>query len=229
MPKTLKKGVALLLCAAFLFLLAPQAMAAPLIVYKRASAEGKKRIALTFDDGPHPRYTPQILDILKKYGVKATFFAVGENAETYPALMERMVAEGHEIGNHTYNHYHTPKMDNQTLRQDILACDEALVRLTGKEVRLFRPPEGVCNDEICAVCEEKGYTIVMWSIDTRDWAHTPPQDMIENVKKHATDGAIILMHDFIGKNSKTPEALRGMIPMLQGLGYEFCTVGELLS
>ncbi len=204
------------------------AIASPKIVYKAASKATHKRIAITFDDGPHPRYTPEILDILAEYGAKATFFSVGVNAETYPKLIRRILAEGHELGNHTYNHYHTPKMDCEVLRRDILACSEALQKISGSEPHLFRPPEGVCTEEIKALCCERGYTIVMWSIDTRDWAHTPIADITKNVQKNATDGAIILMHDFIGKNSPTPAALRQILPILQEAGFEFVTVSELL-
>ena len=209
--------------------LALHAAASPRIVYKAASKATQKRIAITFDDGPHPRYTPQILDILARYDAKATFFSVGMNAEAYPKLVRRILSEGHELGNHTYNHYHTPKMDGEVLRRDILACSEALQKISGSEPRLFRPPEGVCTEEIKALCRERGYTIVMWSIDTRDWAHTSVADIVKNVQKNATDGAIILMHDFTGKNSPTPAALRQILPILQESGFEFVTVSELLA
>ena len=209
--------------------LALPAAASPKIVYKAAARNAQKRIAITFDDGPHPRYTPEILDILAKHGAKATFFAVGVNAETYPHIIRRILAEGHELGNHTYNHYHTQKMECDVLRRDILACSEALRKISGSEPLYFRPPEGVCTEEIKDLCRERGYTIVMWSIDTRDWAHTPIADIVKNVQKNAADGAIILMHDFIGKNSPTPAALRQILPILQEAGFEFVTVSELLA
>ncbi|MBQ9801641.1 MAG: polysaccharide deacetylase family protein [Clostridia bacterium] len=203
--------------------------AAPNIIYQHTGKGQSKRIALTFDDGPHPRYTPQILDILAEYGVEATFFSVGSNAEYYPNLISRILAEGHEIGNHTYHHYHTANMKERELREDIIACADALRRLTGETPHLFRPPEGVFNEGIEALCAREGYTIVMWSIDTRDWAHTPVEEIVKNVRENAKDGAIILMHDFIGKNSPTPAALRQIIPMLQESGYEFVTVSRLLE
>ena len=203
--------------------------ATPKIVFRHTKCDGRKRIALTFDDGPHPRYTPQILDILKKYGVHATFFAIGMNADTYGDLIKREIEEGHEIGNHTYHHYHTKDIEANILIADILACSKALEGKTGITPRLFRPPEGVCTDEIKALCEDLGYTIVMWSIDTRDWAHTPIDKIISNIQKNACDGAIILMHDFTGKNSPTPAVLRQIIPILQRSGYEFVTVSELLA
>ena len=205
------------------------ARAAAEVVYRRTGTDGVKRIALTFDDGPHPRHTPEILDILAEYGVKATFFVVGSNAEYYDGLVSRAQSEGHEIGNHTYHHYHTANTDAASLVRDMAACDEVLLRQTGKKPTLFRPPEGVFNEEMKEFCDENDYTIVMWSIDTRDWAHTPICEIVKNVREHARDGAIILMHDFIGKKSPTPAALRQIIPMLQELGFEFVTVSRLLQ
>jgi len=199
------------------------------IVYRHACTGGEKRVALTFDDGPHPRYTPKILDILAEFGVEATFFAVGTNAETYPQLIHRILAEGHELGNHTYNHYHTPSMSGEALEKDVRSCDACLRRITGEAPRLFRPPEGVCSEDVKRICAAMGYTIVLWSVDTRDWAHPSVGDIVRNVRANTANGSIILMHDFIGKNSPTPEALRQIIPMLQESGYEFVTVSRLLE
>lgn len=199
------------------------------VVYRHVGAGDKKRVALTFDDGPHPRYTPQILDILAEYGVEATFFAVGTNAEMYPKLIAREVAEGHEVGNHTYNHYHTANLDAETFRRDVMACDSVLHKITGENVRLFRPPEGVCTEEIRTFCEQKNYRIILWSVDTRDWAHTPVDTICRNVMENTKNGSIILMHDFIGKNSPTPAVLRRIIPELQEAGFEFVTVSQLLA
>lgn len=225
----LRRALSLCLAALIFHSLLLTAAAAPQIVYRHTGSSGKKRIALTFDDGPHPRYTPQILDILAEYGVEATFFTVGANVDAYPELVARERNEGHEVGNHTYHHYHTVNMNGAVLQKDILACSEALLRQTGEEPHLFRPPEGVFNEEIKALCDERGYTIVMWSVDTRDWAHTPIEEICQNVKNNVKDGSIILMHDFIGRNSPTPAALRRLIPMLQESGYEFVTVSRLLE
>lgn len=219
-----------LLLAILLFLLSlVHVSATPQIVYRHTGTSGKKRVALTFDDGPHPRYTPQILDILAEYGVEATFFAVGANVEAYPKITQRVLLEGHEIGNHTYHHYHTVNKEGSVLAGDILACSEVIQKYTGEEVHLFRPPEGVFNEDIKRLCEERGYTIVMWSVDTRDWAHTPIDEICKNINENVKDGSIILMHDFIGKNSPTPAALRRIIPMLQESGFEFVTVSRLLE
>ena len=229
MKNILRPLGAVLLLLSLLSSLALPISAKPQIIYQSASKNGRARVALTFDDGPHPRYTSKILDILKEYGVVATFFVVGINAETYPDLIRRANEEGHEIGNHTYNHYHVAKLSDQALREDIEACGNAIEKITGKPPKLFRPPEGVCSDAVKSYCDHEEMTIVMWSVDTRDWAHTPVNEIYQNVRKNTRNGSIILMHDFIGKNSPTPEALRQVIPMLLELGYEFVTVSQLLS
>lgn len=221
--------LSLALSALLLLAFSIRSLATPQIVYRHTGNSEKKRVALTFDDGPHPRYTPKILDILAEFGVEATFFTVGANVEAYPQIVKRELAEGHEIGNHTYHHYHTVNTNGSILVEDILACSDAIEKCTGEDVHLFRPPEGVFNEDIKKLCEEKGYIIVMWSVDTRDWAHTPIDEICKNVKENVKDGSIILMHDFIGKNSPTPAVLRRIIPMLQESGFEFVTVSRLLQ
>ena len=225
----MRRTVSILIVIALLLLSCPIALAAPRIVYKHAGASAEKRVALTFDDGPHPRYTAQILDILEEYGAKATFFTVGSNAKAYPELISRAVAQGHEIGSHTYHHYHVNQMNEALLREEILSTNQLLEKITGRRVRLFRPPEGVCSKSLGGICEQEGMTIVLWSVDTRDWAHTPIDEICDNVKENVRNGSIILMHDFIGKNSPTPNALRRIIPMLSELGYEFVTISTLLD
>ncbi len=225
----MRRLISLFLLFSTLFCLAMPVAAAPRIVYRYAGNTEGQRIALTFDDGPHPRYTAEILDILKEYNVKATFFCVGSNAESYPELIRREIAEGHEVANHTYNHYHVCKLSGSELESDIFACNDTLQRITGRRVRLFRPPEGVCSEDVKSICDKSDMTIVLWSVDTRDWAHTPLEEMLCNVKSNVRNGSIILMHDFIGKNSPTPAALRQIIPMLRELGYEMVTVSQLVG
>lgn len=225
-----RKGLCPLVAMLILFLYFSQSVAASgEIVYRYASETESPRVALTFDDGPHPRYTPIILDILAEQGIKATFFVVGENAEYHPELIKRIAAEGHELGNHTFDHCRVAKMGDYELKRDILRCSDTVFSICGQRPRLFRPPEGVCNRAVKTVCTDADMTIVMWSVDTRDWAHTPVEEIYRNVRSNTKNGSIILMHDFIGKNSPTPAALRQMLPMLQELGYEFVTVSQLLE
>lgn len=199
------------------------------IIYRYASKTGPARIALTFDDGPHPKYTPMILDILDEYDIKATFFTVGSNAAFYPDLVQRIYAQGHELGNHSHRHDHVAKMSREELYGDVMRCSEEIRAITGEKPRYFRPPEGVCNEYVKEICDAEGMSIVLWSVDTRDWAHTEVDEICRNVRRNTTNGSIILMHDFIGKNSPTPEALRRIIPMLLESGYVFVTVTQLLE
>ncbi len=189
----------------------------------------RMEIALSFDDGPHPRYTPQILEILAEYGVRATFFMVGENVTYYPAAAEAVVAAGHEIGNHTFSHRRFSRMDEGEMRREIAACEEAIASVADCRPHFIRPPEGCLSDTMRRVVGTLDYRIVLWDVDTRDWAHTPPAEICAHILDTVQAGDIILMHDFIGHDSPTPEALRLVIPALLSRGYRFVTVGELVD
>lgn len=188
-----------------------------------------KKIALTFDDGPHYKYTAEILDILNEYDAKATFFVVGELAERYPELILRELAEGHEVGNHTWSH---PKMANLTseqLKNEILRTELLLNETADYRPKLFRPPEGSFQKSVEALAESNDYTLILWTVDTRDWAHTPAEQIVQTVLSETKSGSIILCHDFIGRDSPTPNAIREFIPELKKRGFEFVTVSELLE
>ena len=142
------------------------------------------KIALTFDDGPHPRYTPLILDILDEYDIKATFFVVGVNADNYSDTMESVIKRGHEIGNHTYSHPHVSCLDSYTLKNEVEKCESAIYGLTDYKTKLFRPPEGMIDADVRSVLRSLEYKVILWDIDTRDWAHVPPKIFIpELIKK----------------------------------------------
>ncbi len=187
------------------------------------------KIALTFDDGPHPIYTPIILDILKEYGIHATFFMVGENVAHYRDVAERVLTEGHEVGNHTYSHPHLLNMTYGTLLDEMLGCEDVLFTLSEYKPHLFRPPEGLVDKDVISIADKLEYSVILWNVDTRDWANTPSDKIVENVIKNTDSGDIILMHDYIGYNSPTPEALRKYIPILLKKGFKFVTVSELLN
>jgi peptidoglycan/xylan/chitin deacetylase (PgdA/CDA1 family) len=187
------------------------------------------KIALTFDDGPHPKITPKILDILSQYGIHATFFEIGENILYYTDVSKRVISEGHEIGNHTFSH---PKMKdrvNLDLSGEMIKCDKIMCDMLGYKPHLFRPPEGVIDDGIKAIANDMGYRVILWSVDTRDWAQTPTDTMVTEILNNIRPGAIILMHDYIGKGCNTVEALKSVIPKLIDRGYSFVTVSELLE
>lgn len=190
-------------------------------------AQNKKYVALTFDDGPHPRYTAEILKILYENDVKATFFVVGENAERYPELLRAEYDLGHEIGNHTYSHLRITENNADKIKAEIKAADDVIYDITGTIPSLFRPPEGKHGKKIDALIKSMDKTEVFWNIDTRDWAHTDKEKIIENIKKNIKDGSVILFHDYIAYPSPTPDVLREIIPYLKSQGYEFVTVGEL--
>ena len=189
----------------------------------------EKIIALTFDDGPHPRYTDEVLDVLKKYSVRATFFAIGENVALYPEQLMRAASEGHEIGNHTYTHPSLKKMSAEDLKAELVKAEKAIESVTGEKPRLFRPPEGCCNKTVVECANQLKYTTVLWSVDPRDWSSPPVESMVANVMNNVRGGAILLFHDYnSSRRSPTPAALGQIIPALIDRGYSFVTVSELL-
>ena len=197
-------------------------------VYRKNENEYKK-IALTFDDGPHPRLTPKILEILDKYKVRATFFTVGINVHYYPETFEKIVARGHEIGNHTYTHPHVSRVDKVTLRDEIERCESEIYEHSEYRTKLFRPPEGMVDTGITTLLKELDYKVILWDIDTRDWDHTPASEIADMIINRISSGDIILMHDYISYDSPTPEALEIFLPVLIERGYQFVTVSELIG
>lgn len=193
--------------------------------YKRNS---NNHIALTFDDGPHPVYTEKILDILKKYNIKATFFMIGENVINYTSTALRVKEEGHEIGNHTVKHLSAKKSSPVELEADMLKCSQIINDMLNYKTVIMRPPEGALVDAVLSACDRLDCSIILWNVDTRDWAHTSPKNIFKNVIENTDSGDIILMHDYISKGSPTPEALELIIPKLLDSGYVFVTVSELI-
>ncbi len=197
-------------------------------VYCRNSSH-KGKIALTFDDGPHPRYTEKILHILEEYGITATFFVIGVNAENYPDALQLILDSGCEIGNHTYSHAHINQLEPDQIKQQILKCQDILYEKTGIRPCVFRPPEGVVPKCLNGIMEETDYNVVLWSIDTLDWAMNPSENISKTVLKNLQGGDIILMHDYVSGGNTTCDALRIMIPQILAKGYEFVTVSELIN
>lgn len=195
----------------------------------RKNENNYMKIALTFDDGPHPRYTPQILDILDKYGIKATFFTIGVNAVYYPDVIEDVIRRGHEIGNHTYSHPHVSCLNSETLKNEVEKCESVIFGLTDYRTKLFRPPEGMIDADVRQVLRGLDYKVILWDIDTLDWANTPSEKIAESVIENVSSGDIILMHDYVSYNSPTPKALELFIPELLKRGYRFVVVSELIG
>lgn len=189
----------------------------------------EKLVALTFDDGPHPRMTEMILDVLEENDVRATFFVIGQNALYRPDIVKMTSESGHEIGNHTFSHPHISRLDEKSLCNEISEAEEAILRACGVRPRVFRPPEGACESSVMLVASKLEYNVILWSIDTRDWAHSQKYDIIKNVKKNIRPGSIILFHDYISGEAHTVEALKELIPYLKGEGYSFVTISELMA
>ena len=187
-----------------------------------SSIADNKKIALTFDDGPHPYYTEQLLDGLKERGAKATFFVLGEHVEQYPELVERMSEEGHLIGNHTYSHIQLTQRNSETFKEELIKTSELIENLTGQEVQYVRPPYGTWNKKFE---KELNMFPVLWNIDPLDWSSRNVSSIVQKVTVKAKDNAIILMHD---EYKTTVTAALQIVDELQKEGYEFVTVEELL-
>lgn len=191
----------------------------------------QKVVALTFDDGPHPKYTPQVLDVLKRYHAKATFYVVGSRVERAPEVAKRAIKEGHELANHTYGHPYMTRISAQELREEIDKADEVVTSITGHHLSTFRPPGGVYNDLVVNTAKTAGYLVVMWSWnqDTKDWSDPGVHKIVDRVLSNAHNGGIVLFHDFGGDRSQTIRALEQILPELEKRGYRFLTVSELLQ
>ncbi|MFN7250403.1 MAG: polysaccharide deacetylase family protein [Anaerobacillus sp.] len=193
----------------------------------------EKRIAITFDDGPDPRFSEQVLDVLKEYNVPATFFVMGSRAIAYPEIVNRMVAEGHIIGNHTYFHPNLVKeADLATLEREVVRTEDTLNDLIGYRTKLFRAPYGFLYNELVEKLAELNYSIIVWSVDSLDWQEDPPAQIAANVLDNVEPGAVILMHDggdWDADRTNTIESLRQILPSLKEQGYEFVTVPNLLN
>lgn len=221
------KLLKILLSAAVSFIFCISVSASSDVVYSMHTND--KTIALTFDDGPHPRYTAEILDILGEYDIKATFFTIGQNVDLYSDVVKELYAAGHEIGNHTYTHSNMKFLTEEKISSEINDTENAVYGNIAYRTKLLRPPGGMLCDTVCKVAEEKGYTIVCWSVDTLDWAHTPSNEIVNHVLSSVKGGDIILFHDFVSGESTTIDALKIIIPTLLEEGYRFVTVSELIG
>ena len=190
----------------------------------------RREIALTFDDGPHPDYTPRLLEILRKYHANATFFVVGEQAERHPELIREMVADGNAVANHTYHHVNLnripEKIRDQMVATEIKACGEVLAGITGKPPHLFRPPGGDYTDRVLEVCEALGYKVILWTDNPGDYRSPSPEFLREYVLDSARNGGIILLHDGV---EQTVEVLPQILEILQARGFKLVSVDQLMA
>jgi peptidoglycan/xylan/chitin deacetylase (PgdA/CDA1 family) len=193
----------------------------------------QKQIALTFDDGPHPGFTPKILKLLKKYQARATFFVLGQHALRYPQLIKKLVEAGQEVGNHSFTHVRFP-CENKAVWQQELARTELELDLLGcPRHRLFRPPFSDYNEALLKFLAHIRQRLVLWSVDSADWREPEPLSIAVKILSQVAPGAIVILHDSdeTGKVNRQPtvEALGLILPALQTRGYQCVTISELLS
>ncbi|MEH2363991.1 polysaccharide deacetylase family protein [Nostoc sp.] len=198
-------------------------------VYQVHPRNDEKVIALGIDDGPWPKTTLEMLDILKQNDVKVTFFWVGQALKANPDLAKREVAQGHAIGNHTWHHWYR-RMDEATAKSEIDRTTDLIYKTTGVKTALFRPPGGFLNNGLAAYAKSQKDAVIMWSVTSADTdPHAKPQAFVNNVLKGAKPGSIVLMHDGGGDRQRTVQALPQIINGLKEQGYRFVTIPELLK
>lgn len=184
--------------------------------------ENIKKIAITFDDGPHPSYTEQLLDGLKERGVHATFFVTGEHAKLHPDIIKRMHEEGHLIGNHTYSHIQLTKSNREIFKQELIDTNAVIKEITGKEVEYVRPPYGSWDKSFE---KELNMFPVLWTVDPLDWCSGNVACITEKIVEKAEENDIILMHDYF--DTSVTAALKAIDELMEE-GYTFVTVEEIL-
>lgn len=206
-------------------------------IYGQVFCQGNpenKVVALTFDDGPYPPYTDQILDILKEDDVKATFFIVGKNAAMHPEIVRRIVMEGHQIGNHTYHHIDLLKANRRTVTDELAGTNDLLFSITGIKPHIVRPPHGFRDPVVLEVMAELGLKVVEWSVMSRDWTNPGVEEIVNRTLDRITNGSVVLLHDGDGIKSQasraqTVAATRLIIQQLKTKGYTFVTVDDIFA
>lgn len=183
----------------------------------------EKIAALTFDDGPDPIDTPDILDILKEKEVRATFFVLGKAARSNPALLKRLIKEGHEIGNHGFNHDYKQRH----LVEEMNQTDQAVFAATGSHTYFYRPPGGIVSKTQLETTKKNGHIVTLWSVDSKDWRNPGVRQIVDNVTKNVFPGSIILLHDGGYQRTQTVKSLGPIIDALKARGYRLVTLSEL--
>lgn len=185
----------------------------------------QRRIALTFDDGPHPSYTPRLLELLRAKKVKATFFVIGFMAEKYPELVRDIALSGHEVGNHSFSHVTLTKISQEDALIEYEAANLAVAKITGRQPRYCRPPGGDFNNAVIDAGALAGLTTVLWTDDPGDYANPGDETLLARLLRKLTPGGIILLHD---GSVDTLDVLDDFISAAQEQGYQFVTLDELI-
>ncbi|MDD4879485.1 MAG: polysaccharide deacetylase family protein [Candidatus Omnitrophica bacterium] len=196
----------------------------------------EKVVALTFDDGPSPVWTPQVLDELKKAGIKATFFMTGKHVEQYPEIAKRVAREGHEVENHGYSHEVMVYYKMDELMREIKGTEKIIRDVTGRTTKYFRPPKAWLNDTEKQKIKEMGYGIVLWSLNSKDWVTFHDKQITSYISRQIRPGDIILFHDSGGvfsteggDRTQTVKTIPRLVKKLKEKGYRFVTISELLN
>lgn len=189
----------------------------------------EKALALTYDDGPHPLYTEKLLDVLREFNAKATFFAVGENVENNLSTACRMITEGHELGNHSYSHRKMVGINLDTIRTEIQKTDDIFSNLGVRSDIHFRAPFGLKRIRLPWELARRNKTNVLWNVDPKDYQALSAEEIASCVINNVKPGSIVLMHDGGGDRSKTVAATKIVVEQLQHQGYQFKTVSELMA
>ena len=197
-------------------------------------ADGKKLVALTFDDGPYPPFTQNLLAVLEEKQIKATFFVVGNNASKYPEVVRQIAEQGHEVALHAGEHKDFLKLNSSELAGNISSGKNMLEELTGKPVKYIRPPHGFRDWAVMEEASHNGLKVVNWSVIPRDWTNPGAQVIADRVCKDVFPGAIVLLHDGdapsqTASREQTVEATAIIIDELRKQGYNFVTVSQLLE
>jgi len=203
-------------------------------IYRHTTSE--KVVALTFDDGPSVEWTPLILDELKIAGVKATFFMLGEHVQRYPEIARRVVAEGHEIENHSYGHHVLIYYKTEELIKEIKDTEKAIKDVTGRTTQYFRPPKAWLSSAEKKTINEMGYKIILWTLNSKDWVTFHDKQIVSYITRHIQPGDILLFHDSGGAltaeggdRKQTVRTIPRLVRKLKEKGYRFVTVEELLE
>ena len=200
--------------------------AKPQITFSQCHVDGPY-IAMTYDDGPHAANTPRLLDMLKQRNIKATFFVVGQCAAEYPAIMKRIVAEGHEVANHSWSHPLLTKMGEGAVTEQLQKTHDAIVNATGVTPKLMRPPYGGFTATQRAWANGKwGYKIILWDVDPLDWKVRNAEHVKSEILHQTVAGSIVLSHDI---HKTTVDAMPDTLDGLVGRGFKFVTVSELIA
>lgn len=205
---------------------APVVAPATKITFSEVNVDGPY-IAITFDDGPHAKNTPKLLDLLAQRHIKATFFVLGQNAAANPEILKRIAAEGHEIANHTWTHLNFSKSSDGAIRNELQRTEKLLVELTGVKPTLTRPPYGAMSQRQRQwVHNEFGYQIILWDVDPLDWKRPGVSVVAHRILTETRAGSIVLSHDI---HAPTIEAMPEVLDGLLAKGFKFVTVSELIA